>query len=121
MRSAYFLLGWCCFGLGAVGVIIPGLPTVPFMLVALWLFSKSSKRFHDWLYSHRVFGPPLQLWQKNGIIPVRAKLAALVTMAVSLAYMIFFADVGIGIVAMTATIMAVGAVFIVRQPSRLPD
>ena len=121
MRSAYFLLGWCFFGLGAVGVIVPGLPTVPFMLVALWLFSKSSQRFYDWLYSHRVFGPPLQQWRAHGVIPLKAKLAAVVTMTVSLAYMIIFADVGVAVIALTASIMLVGAVFILRQPSRGPD
>lgn len=121
MRSAYFLLGWCFFGLGAVGVVIPGLPTVPFMLVALWLFSKSSRRIHDWLYSHRVFGPPLQQWRAHGVIPRRAKLTAVVTMSLSLAYMIAFADVGPGITALTAAIMLVGAVFILRQPSRVPE
>jgi uncharacterized membrane protein YbaN (DUF454 family) len=121
MRPVYFLLGWCFFGLGAVGVIIPGLPTVPLMLVALWLFSKSSKRFHDWLYSHRVFGPPLQQWRAYGIIPLRAKLAAVITMTASLAYMTVIADVGAVIIALTASIMLVGAVFILRQPSRVPD
>jgi len=42
-------------------------------------------------------------------------------MTVSLAYMIIFADVGVGIIALTASIMLVGAVFILRQPSRVPD
>ncbi|MCB1772030.1 MAG: YbaN family protein [Gammaproteobacteria bacterium] len=120
MKSAYFLLGWCCFGLGAVGIVIPGLPTVPFMLVALWLFSKSSPRFHGWLYSHRLFGPPLQRWQKHGIIPLRAKVAAVVMMVASLAYMIVIANVGVGIVTLTAMIMLLGAIFILRQPSREP-
>jgi uncharacterized membrane protein YbaN (DUF454 family) len=120
MRSAYFLLGWCFFGLGAVGIVIPGLPTVPFMLIALWLFSKSSQRFHDWLYTHRVFGQPLQQWREHGIIPLKAKLVAVLTMTMSLAYMIGVADVGAGIAATTAVIMLVGLVFILRQPSRLP-
>jgi len=52
MKPLYFLLGWCFFGLGAVGTVVPGLPTTPFMLLALWAFSKSSQHFHDWLYTH---------------------------------------------------------------------
>jgi len=118
MRSAYFLLGWLFFGLGAVGIMIPGLPTVPFVLIALWLFSRSSQRFHDWLYTHRVFGPPLQQWREHGVIPLKAKLVAISTMTLSLAYMIGIADVGGAIVASTAVIMLVGVVFILRQPSQ---
>lgn len=121
MRSIYFLLGWLFFGLGAVGVVIPGLPTVPFMLLALWMFSKSSQRFHDWLYSHRVFGPPLQQWKAHRVIPLRAKVVAVLTMSVSLTYMVLVADVGAGITVFTAAIMLVGAVFILRQPSRVAD
>ena len=120
MKSTYFLLGWCFFGLGAVGIVIPGLPTVPFMLIALWLFSKSSQRIHDWLYTHRVFGQPLQQWSEHGVIPLKAKLVAVFTMTMSLGYMIGIADVGAVIASLTALIMLVGAIFILRQPSRLP-
>jgi hypothetical protein len=121
MRTVYFLLAWCFFGLGAIGVVIPGLPTVPFMLVALWLFSKSSQRFHDWLYTHRLFGPPLRRWREHGVIPLRAKILSVVTMAISLAYMIFVVDVAIGVTVMTLSVMLIGAVFILRQPSRVPN
>jgi uncharacterized membrane protein YbaN (DUF454 family) len=121
MRSVYFLLAWCFFGLGAVGVVIPGLPTVPFMLLALWLFSKSSQRFHDWLYTHRLFGPPLQQWHAHGVISLKAKLVSVITMTLSLGYMIIFANVGVVVIAATSSVMLVGAVFILRQPSRVPE
>jgi uncharacterized membrane protein YbaN (DUF454 family) len=121
MRPVYFLLGWCFFGLGAVGIAVPGVPTVPFMLVALWLFSRSSQRFHDWLFEHPLFGPPLQQWRTHGVIPLKAKVMAVVTMAASLSYMVFIADVRIGIAGISGLVMLVGAVFILRQPSRIPD
>ena len=112
MRPVYFVVGWCCFGLGAVGAFLPGLPTVPLMLVALWAFSKSSQRFHDWLYAHPVFGPPLQQWRTHRIIPVRAKVAAVATMIASLFYMFVFADIGCWVRVSTVLFMAVGAGFI---------
>jgi len=115
------MLGWCFFGLGAVGAVVPGLPTTPFMLLALWAFSKSSQRFHDWLYAHRVFGPPLQQWRSHRVIPARAKLLAVATMAVSLVYLAIFTDVNVWIKASIALLMLYGAVFILSKPSRVPE
>lgn len=119
MKPLYLLLGWLFFALGATGVVIPGLPTVPFMLVALWAFSRSSARFHDWLYSHPLFGPPLQRWRDHRVIPVRAKVLAVVTMTISLAYMIFVADVSTWVVVVTVLVMISAATYILSQPSQV--
>ena len=89
MKALYFAMGLCFFGLGAVGTVVPGLPTTPFMLLALWAFSRSSERFHNWLYNHPVFGPPLQQWREHGIIPVRAKVLAVSVMTLSVVYLVF--------------------------------
>ena len=121
MRHVYFLLGWCFFGLGAAGAVIPGLPTVPLMLVALWAFSRSSERFHDWLYDHSLFGPPLQQWRSHRVIPLRAKILAVATMLVSLAYMVFVTGMSTWIKALVVVFMLIGAVFILSQKSRLPE
>ena len=119
MKPLYLLLGWLFFALGATGVVIPGLPTVPFMLVALWAFSRSSPRFHDWLYGHRLFGPPLQRWRDHRVIPMKAKVVAVVTMTISLAYMIFVADVSTWVVVVTVLVMVPAAMYILSQPSRV--
>ena len=121
MRPVYFVVGWCFFGLGAAGAVLPGLPTVPFMLVALWAFSKSSQRFHDWLYSHAMFGPPLQQWRDHRVIPVKAKVLAVISMAASLVYMALIADVNPWVLAITTLVMFVGGFFILSQPSRARD
>jgi uncharacterized membrane protein YbaN (DUF454 family) len=121
MRSLYFLLGWFFFGVGAVGTVVPGLPTTPFMLLALWAFSKSSQRFHDWLYAHPVFGPPLQRWRNHRVIPGTAKLLAVATMTASLAYLAFFTDISIWIKMLAAMVMLYGAAFILSKPSRVPE
>ncbi len=121
MRPAFFILGWCFFGLGAVGAVVPGLPTVPLMLVALWAFSRSSPRFHDWLYSHSVFGPPLQQWQTHRVISIRAKLLAVVSIIASSAYMTLYTEMSAGLKAAIALLMVAGMVFILIQPSRVTD
>ena len=118
MRALYFALAWLFFALGALGAVLPGLPTVPFMLLALWAFSRSSQRFHDWLYTHRIFGPPLQAWKQHGVIPLRAKILSLSSMILSMAYMILYANMAPWTIALTAAVMAYGAWFILRHPSR---
>ncbi|MGD2074211.1 MAG: YbaN family protein [Gammaproteobacteria bacterium] len=120
MRPVYFLLGWCFFGLGAVGTVVPGLPTTPFMLLALWAFSKSSQRFHDWLYAHRLFGPPLRQWRSHRVIPRKAKLLALVTMTVSFLYLALFTELSGWLKALIGLVMLYGAAFILSKPSRAP-
>jgi len=121
VRPVYFLLGWCFFGLGAVGTVVPGLPTTPFMLLALWGFARSSQRFHDWLYTHRLFGPPLQQWQLHGVISPRVKWLSVTTMALSLVYLVFFTPTPAWLMLLTALVMLYGAVFILSRPSRAPQ
>ena len=121
MRPLYFLLGWCFFALGAVGTLLPGLPTTPFMLLALWAFARSSERFHNWLYTHAVFGPPLQQWRSHRVIPGKAKLLSVAMMIASLVYLTFFTDVNAWFKVLVALIMLYGAAFILSKPSRAPE
>lgn len=120
-RRLYLLLGWSFFGLGAVGAVVPGLPTTLFMLLALWAFSKSSQRFHDWLYAHPNFGPPLRQWRNYRVIPLKAKLLAVTMMALSFMYLFFFTTMNGWILLLIALVMLYGAAFILTKPSRLPD
>jgi len=121
MRYLYLLLGWCFFGVGAVGAVVPGLPTTPFMLLALWAFSKSSRRFHDWLYAHPLFGPPLQQWCSHRVIPRNAKILSVSTMVVSFVYLAFFTEISTWIKLLIALLMLYGAAFILSKPSRVPE
>jgi uncharacterized membrane protein YbaN (DUF454 family) len=117
-RTFYFLLAWVFFLLGVLGVLLPVLPTTPFMLLALWAFSRSSQRFHDWLYNHRLFGPALQQWSQYRVIPLSAKLLASVTMAASLAYLFAFSFAPMALKWLALALMAYGAWFIWTKPSR---
>jgi uncharacterized membrane protein YbaN (DUF454 family) len=120
LKPLLFLLGWFFFGLGAVGVVVPGLPTTPFMLLALWAFSKSSKRFHNWLYNHPLFGPPLQKWETHGVISLPVKVFAILAMVGALSYMTLWARVPTWVSVITASLMAYGAYFILTKPSKPP-
>jgi hypothetical protein len=115
-----FLLaaGWLMVALGFVGIFVPGLPTVPFLLVALWAFSKSSERFHGWLYNHPRLGPPLRDWREHGAIPARAKIAAVATMAASFVWVTFGIAGDWVLPTVLAVCLAPAAAFILTRPSR---
>ena len=117
-RLAFLPRGCVCVGLGALGTFLPLLPTTPFLLVALWAFSRSSRRFHHWLFTHPRFGPRLQEWQRYGVVPVKVKASALLAMAVSFALLAFVARVGWPVLVLAGAVMLVGATYILTRPSR---
>jgi uncharacterized membrane protein YbaN (DUF454 family) len=119
-RWVLFLVGWVFFALGAAGTVLPLLPATPLLLVSLWAFSASSERFHRWLWHHRVFGPLLQGWKRDRVIPLRAKLIAVVSMVASLLYVGLVRRSSPWVLAAMVALMIPGIVFITRFPSRRP-
>ena len=117
VRPLLIVFGWLCVALGFVGIFVPGLPTVPFLLLALWAFSRSSQQFHDWLYTHPRLGPPLRDWREHGVIPTRTKCVAVTVMAISLMWITFgIADSWV-LPAVVAACLVPAALFIVTRPA----
>lgn len=89
MRYLWAFLGLICVGLALVGMVLPLLPTVPFLLLAAFFFARSSERLHYWLLSHSTFGPLIEDWQARGAIRPKAKriatLSIILVLALSLA------------------------------------
>lgn len=83
-RLVYLSIAYGFVGLGAIGAILPVMPTTPFLLLALWAAARSSPRLRFKLYRHPRFGHSLRAWHRHGAVPARAKLAACLLMAVSL-------------------------------------
>jgi hypothetical protein len=119
-RWVYFALGWTFFALGMIGLLLPVVPTTPFLILALWAFSRSSRRFHDWLYHHPIFGPRLQAWHRARVIPLPVKVTAWGGMTCSLALMVWVRAPWPAILA-AAIVMTIGGFFIGSCPSRDPQ
>lgn len=120
-RILLLAFGWLCVLLGLIGVLLPLLPTTPFLILALWAFAQSSERFHDWLYHHRYFGPRLRDWHQYRVIPLRAKLLAWGVMAASLSYVLYKGTLPWWALFAAAAFMGFGAGFIFFYPSRRED
>lgn len=82
-RHLWTAAGLLFVGIGAVGAFLPLLPTVPFLLLALFCFARGNPVWEQRLLDHPKYGPLLLDWRQRRAIPRRAKWAALITMGVS--------------------------------------
>jgi uncharacterized membrane protein YbaN (DUF454 family) len=119
-RIIFIILGWLCLVLGVFGIFLPILPTTPFALLAAYFFSKSSKSLHAWLLSQKHLGPLIKDWERFGVIRVRAKILATVTMVLLFSYTTIFVQVSIAI-KIVVNLIGVGVLtFIWTRPSESP-
>jgi uncharacterized membrane protein YbaN (DUF454 family) len=110
--------GWFCVGLGVIGIVLPLFPTTPFLLVALWAFSRSSPELAEKIRNNRHAGKYVRDWEDEGVIPPTAKGLAIAMMSGALAYLHFATSVpGWAIIAVGVVIAAVAA-YILTRPSR---
>jgi uncharacterized protein len=120
IRRAAKLLAWralalTCVALGLLGVALPGLPTVPFLLVAAWAGGRGWPRLEAWLLEHPRHGPPIRRWRERRSVPRRAKWFASAMMVLSTAVIAVsgapaWAKIGL------PCVMAVVAAWLWRRP-----
>lgn len=115
-RAAWFALGLLALGLGAVGLVLPLLPTTPFVLLAAFAFSRSSERWHAWLINHRIFGPLIENWQQHGAISTRAKAAAAVSMGLVFALSLAL-KASPTVLLVQAIVLSAAALFVLSRPT----
>ena len=85
MRLVYLVLGFLSLLLAAAGIVLPLLPTVPFVLLAAFFFARGHPPIEAWLLRHPRFGPHIVAWRAHGAISRRGKRAALLAFGVSAA------------------------------------
>ena len=101
--------------LAAIGIVLPVLPTVPFLLLAAWAAGKGWPALEAWLLNHAHFGPSIRHWRERGAVPRRAKWAATLMMAAS-AVMLALMPVPIAIKIAVPAVMAAVAIWLWRRP-----
>ncbi|MEQ9489864.1 MAG: YbaN family protein [Alphaproteobacteria bacterium] len=120
MRWLFAGLGVFFVVLAFVGIFLPALPTTPFLIIAAFLFAKSSPRMHRWLYDHKAFGPLLRDWAAYRVIPAWAKVMAIGCMLASLTYLSLFSTAPVWATGCAGAVMVIGAVYILTKPSTRP-
>ena len=105
-RWLWFAVGWLAVALGSVGIVVPGLPTTGFFVLAAWAFSRSSPRFERWVLGLPKVGPLVASYRAGDGMPKRAKVVAIGMMV----FFVGLSAVVLGSVVAKVAVVALGAV-----------
>lgn len=93
IKIIYFFLGFIFVGLGALGVILPVLPTTPFLLLASYFFTKGSERFNNWFLSTKLYKNHLEDFVKHRSMELKTKIEILLTASTMLLIAAYMVDI----------------------------
>jgi len=119
-RIAWSGLAYGCIGLGTAGLVVPLLPTTPFLLVAAWAAPKGSPRLARWLHAHPRLGPTLHAWHERRAVPRRAKRLAAVLLLASWG-VLWLGGAGGAVLAATGALFCGVAAFVLTRPAAEGD
>jgi len=89
IKIIYIALGSLFVLLGVIGIVIPGLPTTPFMLLAAWFYIRSSDKLYNKLINNKFLGKYISQYQKNKAIPLATKIYSILIMWLMIALSVF--------------------------------
>lgn len=118
VRVALVAAGSLFVVLGVIGIVVPGLPTTPFLLLAAACYARSSRRFYHWLISNRTFGPTIKQWRESRTIPRRSRIWAVTLTVLSFGVTIIFFAPFMWVRILLIAMMLLLVFFIMRIPVR---
>lgn len=118
VRGLLWVAGSVSLALGIVGVVLPGLPTTPFILLAAACYAKASPRLHAWLLNHRFTGPMLRDWESDRSLTRRSKVIAVGSMLLMVSFSIWSFRGRLAVQLVLLALGAVGACVVLRIPTR---
>ncbi len=114
-RGAWVGAGFLAVGVGSVGVVVPGLPTTGFFVLAAWCFSRSSPRFEQWVLDLPHVGPLVRDHRAGLGMPRRAKVTAIAMMWVAIAVSSWMLRDRWPVAALVAALGVVGTWYLLRR------
>lgn len=121
LRWILICCGWISIVAGVVGIFLPLLPTVPFLLLAAACFARSSERFHGWLVEHDHLGPLVRGYLAGGGIPLRVKRMAIAMVWISFPASAFLLVPVVWIQIVLLTLAAGITLYLLRLPTTPPE
>lgn len=117
MQWFWFALGVLAVVLAVIGIALPVMPTVPFLLVAAWAFARSSPELRQKILDHPTYGPSVRDWHERGAVSRVAKLWAVTAMSAGV-ILTWFLGLPIWLVAAQAAVCALISLYILTRPTR---
>ncbi|MCH8501134.1 MAG: YbaN family protein [Aliidiomarina sp.] len=114
-RLFWRLIAIVSLKLAVLGIPLPGLPTVPFVLLAAWAAGKGWPELENWLLRHPRYGPSILAWRREGAVSRKAKWIATGMMAVSLV-MLFWSPAPVLLKYLLPPFLAAVAFWLWRRP-----
>jgi hypothetical protein len=121
LRWTLLIVGCLAVVLAIVGMFLPILPTIPFLLLAVACFARSSTRFYSWLLDHGYLGPLIRPYLEGGGIPRSARIKAIVLLWTSIGASVFFFIETPAIRGMLLVIAAGVTLYLLRLPTAETD
>ena len=90
MKIILIFIGLLSLLLGFIGIFLPLLPTVPFVLLSVYLFARSSPRLYNWIMNHKVFGKYIRNYKEDKAIPLKIKITSITMLWCSILFSIFW-------------------------------
>jgi len=90
MKKILVVLGVVSLLLGIIGIVVPLLPTTPFLLLAAACFIRGSDRLHNWLMNHKIFGSYIRNYREHKAIPLKTKVVALALLWATILFSVIF-------------------------------
>jgi uncharacterized protein len=121
LKKLLLVVGFLSVGLAAAGILLPILPTTPFLLLAAACFFRSSDKLYQWLITHKWFGHYIESWREHKAIPRHGKIVILLLLWASLTYSIFGV---ISILAIRVLLLLIGlgvTLFVLSRKTLAPE
>jgi len=116
IRIFWGSVGGISVGLGVAGVVLPLVPTTPFMLLAAYCFARSSPKLERWLLEHPRFGPSIADWRAHRAISGRGKRLAVLAIGLTFALSVVLRLPG-SVLAVQAVVLSAVSLFILTRPT----
>ncbi len=117
-QKLMIVLGWFFVALGVIGAVLPVMPTTVFMIIALWIFSKSSERFHKMLLENKWFGPGLRQWEESKTISRESKRKATIVIVLSFGFSVavLHGRMGLQIMLLSLALIFLLIIWLIKEP-----